>query len=81
MISDDEASQSKFCLNIFDIGLPDGDGNNLMKELDEKYRVDRLRNEGDMPRSEAAGFVAHLTKPVNVHSPEFFFATLALVNQ
>ncbi|MDB6170164.1 MAG: sensor hybrid histidine kinase [Verrucomicrobia bacterium] len=66
------ANTEHFDLFISDIGLPDGNGCTLMAELRIK-RPDLLGialsgygMEEDRERSRTAGFVEHLTKPVNV---------------
>ncbi|MBA3650071.1 MAG: response regulator, partial [Chthoniobacterales bacterium] len=56
---------------VMDIGLPDGDGWTLMQELIASHRVFGIAisgfgTAGDRERSLAAGFTAHLTKPVSV---------------
>ncbi|MDB6126966.1 MAG: multi-sensor hybrid histidine kinase, partial [Verrucomicrobia bacterium] len=59
-------------LFISDIGLPDGNGCALMTELREKrpelvgIALSGYGMEEDRERSRLAGFVEHLTKPVNV---------------
>jgi two-component system, chemotaxis family, CheB/CheR fusion protein len=64
--------QATFDLVISDLGLPDGDGHQLMGELREKQpdlvgiALSGYGAEEDRVRSEAAGFAAHLTKPVSV---------------
>jgi CheY-like chemotaxis protein len=63
------APQSKFDVLISDIGLPDGDGWELMKVLREKIpglRAIAMSGYGmraDLDKSKAAGFAAHLIKP------------------
>jgi signal transduction histidine kinase len=57
-------------LVISDIGLPDGSGTELMRELSEKYHLPGIALSGfgmedDVRRAEAAGFWRHLTKPVD----------------
>ena len=57
-------------LVISDLGLPDGSGTELMRELSEKYRLPGIALSGfgmedDVRRSEIAGFSRHLTKPVD----------------
>jgi CheY-like chemotaxis protein len=57
---------------VSDIGLPDGDGYALMKELRHHYGLRGIALTGygmedDIERGRDAGFVAHLTKPVDVH--------------
>lgn len=58
---------------ISDVGLPDGNGCDLMVELRAKYGLNGVALTGygmdeDVNRSRAAGFVTHLTKPVSVHA-------------
>jgi CheY-like chemotaxis protein len=62
-----------FHLLISDIGLPDGNGCDLMKELRERFHIKGIAltgygMENDLNRSYAAGFSAHLTKPVRIES-------------
>jgi PAS domain S-box-containing protein len=69
------ASQEKFDLLISDIGLPDGNGNDLMSEFQKKYGLKGIALTGygmeeDIARGKAAGFVAHLVKPVRIESLE-----------
>jgi signal transduction histidine kinase/CheY-like chemotaxis protein len=69
------ASQEKFDLLISDIGLPDGNGNDLMSEFQKKYGLNGIALTGygmeeDIARGKAAGFVAHLIKPVRIQSLE-----------
>jgi signal transduction histidine kinase len=67
------ASRENFELLISDIGLPDGDGYELMAELHGRHGLVGIALTGygmeeDVSRSQAAGFVAHLTKPVSVEA-------------
>lgn len=69
------AKEHPFDLLITDIGLPDGNGYDLMNELgkDRPLRGIALTGYGmehDVARSETAGFDAHLTKPVRIQSLE-----------
>jgi CheY-like chemotaxis protein len=69
------AGNEKIDFVISDIGLPDGNGNDLMKDLGERYGLKGIALTGygmeqDVERSLAAGFVTHLTKPVRVQSLE-----------
>ncbi len=69
------ARQGNFDVLISDIGLPDGNGNDLMKELKETYGLKGIALTGygmedDIARGKAAGFVTHLIKPVRVESLE-----------
>ncbi len=57
-------------LVISDLGLPDGSGHDLMRELRESYRLRGIALSGfgmddDVQRARDAGFVRHLTKPVD----------------
>jgi CheY-like chemotaxis protein len=59
-----------FDLVISDVGLPDGSGCDLMQELSAKYGLRGIALSGfgmeaDVRRSEEAGFLLHLTKPVD----------------
>lgn len=65
--------KKKFNLLISDIGLPDGNGYDLMEELKKKSHLKGIALTGygmehDVSRSYAAGFAAHLTKPVRMES-------------
>ena len=70
------AAEQQFHLLISDIGLPDGNGFDLMKEL--RIRDNSLQGialtgygmEQDIAASRNAGFGGHLTKPVRVQSLE-----------
>jgi PAS domain S-box-containing protein len=69
------AGNQKIDFVISDIGLPDGDGNELMRDLNRIYGLHGIALTGygleqDVKRSLAAGFVSHLTKPVSVQSLE-----------
>jgi len=69
------ARRQTFDLLISDIGLPDGNGYDLMTELRTGYGLPGIALTGygmeeDINRSQAAGFVAHLTKPVSVQALE-----------
>ncbi|HTV40972.1 MAG TPA: response regulator [Candidatus Sulfotelmatobacter sp.] len=69
------AKKRDFDLLITDIGLPDGNGYDLMNELGKESRLRGIALTGygmehDVARSETAGFDAHLTKPVRIQSLE-----------
>ena len=58
-------------LLISDLGLPDGDGYELMAELSQGYGLPGIALSGygmeqDIARSRSSGFSAHLTKPVDI---------------
>lgn len=59
-----------FDMLISDLGLPDGSGHDLMRELGECHRVPGIALSGfgmkeDVAASMAAGFARHMTKPVD----------------
>jgi PAS domain S-box-containing protein len=66
----DLAERRKFDLVVSDVGLPDGTGLDLMRQL---YHTQGLRGialsgfgtDEDLAASKAAGFAEHLTKPVD----------------
>ncbi|HZZ20818.1 MAG TPA: ATP-binding protein [Opitutaceae bacterium] len=65
------AENAHFDLVLSDIGLPDGDGFTLMKELSAKHGLKGVALTGygmseDIARSRESGFFAHITKPINV---------------
>jgi two-component system CheB/CheR fusion protein len=71
------SAAAPFDLIISDLGLPDGNGLDLLRELREEHhfggRAIALSGYGmeeDLRRSRDAGFAAHLTKPVNFDSLE-----------
>ncbi|HEX4964318.1 MAG TPA: ATP-binding protein [Thermoanaerobaculia bacterium] len=58
-------------LVISDLGLPDGTGFDLMRELAHRYRLPGIALSGygmeeDVEKSRQAGFARHLTKPVTL---------------
>jgi signal transduction histidine kinase/CheY-like chemotaxis protein len=64
------AEERKFDLLLSDIGLPDGSGCDLMREMKRRYDLCGVAFSGfgmedDVRRSLDAGFAAHLTKPVD----------------
>ncbi len=69
------AGEARFDLVISDIGLPDADGYGLMKQLSERHGLRGLALSGygmeeDIARGRAAGFVEHLTKPIDIRKLE-----------
>jgi len=65
------ATENTFDLVITDIGLPDGDGWELMRQLRERISVRAVAMSGygwkeDLEKSRAAGFIAHLLKPLKI---------------
>jgi CheY-like chemotaxis protein len=64
------ASRGTFDLVISDIGLPDGNGVDLMVQLTRDYGLRGIALSGygmdaDFARTKNAGFLAHLVKPVD----------------
>lgn len=62
-----------FDLIVSDLGLPDGSGNDLMRELRGKHAIKGIALTGwgmeeDVRATVEAGFDRHLTKPVNFQS-------------
>ena len=69
------AAGGTFQIMISDIGLPDGSGLDLMRQLDARTNVRGIALSGygmeeDVERSRAAGFCEHLTKPINLSDLE-----------
>jgi PAS domain S-box-containing protein len=64
------AANHTFDLVISDIGLPDGTGIDLMRQLTKDYGLGGIALSGygmpaDHAKSREAGFLAHLVKPIN----------------
>jgi PAS domain S-box-containing protein len=77
-----QASKATFDLVISDIGLPDESGLELMKKLKSRHRLRGICLSGygmdeDIARSRAAGFLEHLTKPINFERLEAAIALAA----
>jgi signal transduction histidine kinase len=75
------AQSDAFDVVISDLGLPDGSGLDLMRELKSKYQLRGIALSGygmeeDHRRSLEVGFAAHLTKPVDFRKLQ---ATIAQV--
>ena len=69
------AQDHDFDLLISDIGLPDGNGCDLMREIGEVQSIQGIALTGygmeeDVAKTRDAGFIAHLTKPVRIESLE-----------
>jgi PAS domain S-box-containing protein len=65
------AASHTFDLVVSDLGLPDGNGFDLMRELRERYGLTGIAVSGfgmeeDLRRSRESGFLEHLVKPVDV---------------
>ena len=65
------AGRQSFELLLSDLGLPDGSGHDLMRELRQRghkfpgIAMSGYGQEEDIRRSYEAGFAAHLTKPAS----------------
>jgi len=75
------AEDHDFQLLISDIGLPDGNGCDLMVELKKTRPLNGIALTGfgmeqDLARSRDAGFVTHLIKPVRIQSLEAALSTV-----
>ncbi|MGN6368412.1 MAG: PAS domain S-box protein [Phycisphaerae bacterium] len=69
----EKACAEPFDLLLSDIGLPDGTGPDLLQRIRPHCTVPAIAISGfgsqqDIQRSLAAGFLLHLTKPVNFHT-------------
>lgn len=69
------AGEQPFEFVVSDLGLPDGSGYELMKELSQRHGLKGIALSGygmeqDIVRSRDAGFVGHLTKPVTFRTLE-----------
>jgi len=78
------STASPFDLLISDIGLPDGSGHDLMRQLLQRHgrtikgvALSGFGMEEDIQKSKAAGFAEHLTKPVNFSQLEKVIRDLA----
>lgn len=65
------AHASRFDLVLCDIGLPDGDGCDLLRELRRLYRLDGVALTGwlmpdELLRVKEAGFLSHVAKPTTM---------------
>ena len=75
--------QSKFDLLVSDIGLPDGDGYLLMRELQDRHGMRGIALTGfdmedDIKLSREAGFAIHLIKPVQAGLLDKALASLGI---
>ena len=69
------AQKRNFHVLISDIGLPDGNGCDLMIEMRKRGSIQGIALTGfgmeqDVARSQEAGFLVHLTKPVKIQALE-----------
>ena len=81
------AEAETFQLVISDLGLPDGDGCQLWRELRANnpdllgIALSGYGMEEDIARSREAGFSEHLTKPVNIRSLDRAIAAVAQIHR
>lgn len=66
-----EAAKGEFDVLISDLGLPDGNGHELMAQMRELQGLQGIALSGygmeeDIARSHASGFAIHLTKPIDI---------------
>ena len=79
------AEKQSFDLVISDLGLPDGSGLELMRLLGQKHglkgvAISGYGMEADLADSKDAGFIAHLTKPVNFQQVRALLSQFACTN-
>ena len=75
-------SAERFDAIISDLGLPDGSGLDLMREIQRQRPVPGIALSGygmedDLRQTKEAGFFAHLVKPVNLDQLRHLLAQLA----
>ncbi|MDQ3198535.1 MAG: response regulator [Verrucomicrobiota bacterium] len=66
----EDAAEKAFNILISDLGLPDGSGHDLMRDLARQHSIPGIALSGygmkdDILGSMAAGFSRHITKPVD----------------
>jgi len=80
----EKARDFQFDVLVTDIGLPDGNGADLFTELRKQPEREHLQGvalsgfgmDEDIARSERAGFVEHLTKPIDFHALDRCLTTI-----
>ena len=82
----DTAERDHFDLIISDVGLPDGNGTELMKRLRFASRIRGIAISGfgsnaDREKSLAAGFSEHLVKPITMERLEAAIQTVLRVRE
>jgi PAS domain S-box-containing protein len=81
-IAHDQMRSAGFNLVLSDLGLPDGSGLDLMRELSTAYGLKGIALSGfgmdsDLEQSRSAGFARHLIKPVDIAVLKATIAELA----
>jgi CheY-like chemotaxis protein len=79
------ADALKFDVLISDIGLPDGSGLDLIRQLKSRYPVKGIAVSGfgmeeDLNSSRSAGFSEHLVKPVDLGQLELTLRKVLAAN-
>ena len=69
------AAENDIGFLISDLGLPDGSGTELMKELHDRLGIAGVALTGygmdaDVAQAKQAGFILHLTKPIQISDLE-----------
>jgi CheY-like chemotaxis protein len=82
----DGRGQDGFDLIISDLGLPDGSGLDVMRQLRDGYQGRAIAltgygMESDIAASRDAGFVEHLTKPVDLGALQAAIHRVSLSSQ
>lgn len=82
----EQAASQPFDLVLSDIGLPDTDGFELMRLLRDRHSLKGIALTGygmeeDLVKSSDAGFIAHLTKPINVKMLDRTLAKVLALSQ
>jgi len=82
----EKTATQDFDLVISDIGLPDGNGLELMRKLRAQRTINGIALSGfgmdeDIQKSQEAGFIAHLTKPVDIQKLEAMIQRVSLASQ
>ncbi len=77
------AKKATFDLVISDIGLPDNNGFDLMRELNQRYHLTGIAltgygSEKDIAAGKDAGFFTHLTKPIRIEALDAALASASL---
>lgn len=77
--------QESFDMLICDIGLPDGSGLDVVREMKRRHAIKAIAVSGfgqpeDLSRSREAGFVDHLVKPLNFQKLETLLTQLSSTN-
>ena len=74
-----------FDLVISDLGLPDGDGREIMRELHDRdglsgIAISGFGMEADIAKSLSVGFAKHLTKPIQIEELQAAISDLVAFN-